>query len=135
MTRPEKRLLQLVRALGASDHAQHKRAAERDGHNREHRRTQHNAHGGVDQLRRHSVSPAEVKLLGYFYYPMMDSRSIQCQDRSEDGPKVLVSELVARTGVPLPTVKYYMREGVLMPGRAISATRAEYGDEHVHRIG
>ncbi|WP_280212428.1 MerR family transcriptional regulator [Nocardia cyriacigeorgica] len=47
---------------------------------------------------------------------------------------MLMSELAARTGVPVPTIKYYLREGVLMPGRATSATRAEYGEPHVKRI-
>ena len=45
-----------------------------------------------------------------------------------------VSELVAQTGVPLATVKYYLREGLLMAGNATSATRAEYGERHVHRL-
>lgn len=47
---------------------------------------------------------------------------------------MLMSELAARTGVPVPTIKYYLRENVLMPGRATSATRAEYGEPHVERI-
>ncbi|WP_280482755.1 MerR family transcriptional regulator [Nocardia cyriacigeorgica] len=47
---------------------------------------------------------------------------------------MLMSELATRTGVPVPTIKYYLREGVLMPGRATSATRAEYGEPHVERI-
>ncbi|MCX5041788.1 MerR family transcriptional regulator [Aldersonia sp. NBC_00410] len=45
-----------------------------------------------------------------------------------------VSELVAATGVPLASVKFYLREGLLMPGAATSATRAEYGDEHIRRL-
>jgi DNA-binding transcriptional MerR regulator len=48
---------------------------------------------------------------------------------------LLVSELVACTGVPLATVKYYLREGLLMPGRATSATRALYDEAHVRRLG
>ncbi|MFE3445229.1 MerR family transcriptional regulator [Nocardia sp. NPDC059180] len=47
---------------------------------------------------------------------------------------MLMSELATRTGVPVPTIKYYLREGVLTPGRATSATRAEYGEPHVERI-
>ncbi|CCF61996.1 MerR family transcriptional regulator [Nocardia cyriacigeorgica] len=47
---------------------------------------------------------------------------------------MLMSELAARTGVPVPTIKYYLREGLLMPGRATSATRAEYGESHIKRI-
>ncbi|MFV9457514.1 MerR family transcriptional regulator [Rhodococcus sp. NM-2] len=46
-----------------------------------------------------------------------------------------VSELVARTGIPLATVKYYLREGLLMPGEATSATQARYGEKHVERLG
>lgn len=45
-----------------------------------------------------------------------------------------ISELAARTGVPLPTVKYYLREKLLMPGTATSATSAEYDDGHVRRL-
>jgi DNA-binding transcriptional MerR regulator len=47
---------------------------------------------------------------------------------------VKVSELVERSGTPLPTIKYYLREGLLMPGESTSATQSEYGDEHVHRL-
>ncbi len=45
-----------------------------------------------------------------------------------------ISELGAVTGVPVHTLKYYLREGLLMPGRATSRTRAEYGDQHVERV-
>jgi DNA-binding transcriptional MerR regulator len=45
-----------------------------------------------------------------------------------------MSELAVRTNVPVPTIKYYLREGVLMPGRAVSATRAHYDESHVRRI-
>ncbi|MFP2909140.1 MerR family transcriptional regulator [Pyxidicoccus sp. 3LFB2] len=45
-----------------------------------------------------------------------------------------VSELVERTGVPLATIKYYLREGLLPAGEATAATRAEYGEAHVRRV-
>ena len=45
-----------------------------------------------------------------------------------------VSELVARSGVPLATIKYYLREGLLMPGSATGATRASYGEHHLRRL-
>lgn len=45
-----------------------------------------------------------------------------------------ISELSETTGVALPTLKFYLREGLLMPGVATSATRAEYGDEHLRRV-
>lgn len=45
-----------------------------------------------------------------------------------------MSELVERSGVPLASIKYYLREGLLEPGAAISATRAEYDETHLHRL-
>jgi DNA-binding transcriptional MerR regulator len=45
-----------------------------------------------------------------------------------------VSELVERTSIPLATIKYYLREGLLMPGTATSATQAVYGEHHVRRL-
>lgn len=45
-----------------------------------------------------------------------------------------VSELVEASGVPLASVKYYLRRGLLMPGTATSATGADYGEQHVRRL-
>ncbi|HEX6151777.1 MerR family transcriptional regulator [Nocardioides sp.] len=45
-----------------------------------------------------------------------------------------MSELAARSGVPVPTVKYYLREGLLPPGEATGATRAIYSEDHVRRL-
>lgn len=45
-----------------------------------------------------------------------------------------ISDLAETTGVPVHTLKYYLREGLLMPGEATSRTRAEYGPEHVERV-
>ena len=45
-----------------------------------------------------------------------------------------ISELATATGVPVHTLKYYLREGLLMPGEATSRTRAEYGPEHLERV-
>ncbi len=45
-----------------------------------------------------------------------------------------LAELCAATGVPSATVKYYLREGLLPAGERRSATRAEYGPEHVERL-
>lgn len=47
----------------------------------------------------------------------------------------MISELSTRTGVPVATLKFYLREGLLMPGTALSATRSDYGDDHVRRVG
>ncbi|MGX5769286.1 MerR family transcriptional regulator [Microbacterium trichothecenolyticum] len=45
-----------------------------------------------------------------------------------------MSELSERSGVTVATVKFYIREGMLPRGEAISTTRAEYGDEHLARL-
>ncbi|MGD9482140.1 MerR family transcriptional regulator [Streptomyces sp. TRM70308] len=46
-----------------------------------------------------------------------------------------LAELSALSGVPTATIKYYLREGLLPPGERVSATQAEYGEEHVRRLG
>ncbi|MFX4273085.1 MerR family transcriptional regulator [Propionibacteriaceae bacterium Y1685] len=45
-----------------------------------------------------------------------------------------MSELAAESGVPVPTIKFYLREGLLSAGRRISATRASYDQRHVRRL-
>ena len=45
-----------------------------------------------------------------------------------------VSELCQVAGVPLPSVKYYLREGLLQAGERTAANQAEYGPEHVERL-
>lgn len=45
-----------------------------------------------------------------------------------------ISELSRRSGIPVGTVKYYRREGLLPPGEPTSATQAQYGEEHVSRL-
>lgn len=45
-----------------------------------------------------------------------------------------LSELSERSGVSTATIKYYLREGLVPPGRQINATTAEYDEEHLHRL-
>lgn len=45
-----------------------------------------------------------------------------------------ISALSERTDVPIGTIKYYLREGLLAPGERTSRTTAEYGDSHVERL-
>ena len=45
-----------------------------------------------------------------------------------------ISELSAVTEVSVPTLKYYLREGLLPPGEALTRTSASYGEEHVERV-
>ncbi|MEU8248657.1 MerR family transcriptional regulator [Nonomuraea sp. NPDC048916] len=45
-----------------------------------------------------------------------------------------ISELSTRSGVAIPTIKYYLREGLLHPGEQVAATRAEYDESHLRRL-
>ncbi|WP_224274505.1 MerR family transcriptional regulator [Streptomyces sp. LS1784] len=45
-----------------------------------------------------------------------------------------ISNLSRLTGTPVGTIKYYLREGLLPPGRSLGATLTLYGDEHVQRL-
>lgn len=45
-----------------------------------------------------------------------------------------ISELSRHSGVSIPTIKYYLREGLLPSGRATAANQAEYGEQHVRRL-
>jgi DNA-binding transcriptional MerR regulator len=47
---------------------------------------------------------------------------------------VLISELSRRSGVPVATIKYYLREDLLPKGESTSATRAEYTEVHLQRL-
>ncbi|MCC4247389.1 MULTISPECIES: MerR family transcriptional regulator [Microbacterium] len=46
-----------------------------------------------------------------------------------------ISELSARSGVSVATIKYYLRERVLPEGERISPTQATYGEAHLRRLG
>ncbi|QNO37122.1 MerR family transcriptional regulator [Protaetiibacter sp. SSC-01] len=48
---------------------------------------------------------------------------------------MLISELSARTGASVPTLKFYLREGLLHPGESLSQTRSAYDETHVRRVG
>lgn len=45
-----------------------------------------------------------------------------------------ISELSEHSGIPVASIKFYIREGMLPRGAASSATRAEYGDDHLARL-
>ncbi|MCF3129263.1 MerR family transcriptional regulator [Streptomyces olivochromogenes] len=45
-----------------------------------------------------------------------------------------ISELSRRSGVSVTTIKYYLREGLLPPGRQTAATQAEYDEQHLRRL-
>ena len=45
-----------------------------------------------------------------------------------------ISELSHESGVPVASIKWFKREGLLPDGRATSATMVEYGPDHVKRL-
>lgn len=45
-----------------------------------------------------------------------------------------ISELSQTTQVPVPTIKFYIREGLLPPGERTARNQAEYGASHVERL-
>ncbi|GFH35531.1 MerR family transcriptional regulator [Streptomyces pacificus] len=45
-----------------------------------------------------------------------------------------LAELSERSGVPIPTIKYYLRERLLPPGRRINARQSEYDEGHLRRL-
>lgn len=46
-----------------------------------------------------------------------------------------ISELSTRSGVPVATIKYYLREKLLPEGQRSSPTQAAYTETHVQRLG
>jgi DNA-binding transcriptional MerR regulator len=47
---------------------------------------------------------------------------------------VRLSELSAASGVPVATIKFYLREGLLEPGTPVNARESSYGDTHLRRL-
>ena len=45
-----------------------------------------------------------------------------------------ISELARSVGLPIATVKYYIREGLLPGGAHTARNQADYGDDHVRRL-
>jgi DNA-binding transcriptional MerR regulator len=45
-----------------------------------------------------------------------------------------IAELSRRSGVPVATIKYYLREGLLPAGERTSPNQARYSDGHLHRL-
>jgi DNA-binding transcriptional MerR regulator len=59
----------------------------------------------------------------------MDSSTIDVK-----GESMRISELATETGVPVATIKYYLREKLLPEGERTSATQAVYRPAHVERL-
>ncbi|MCC6959503.1 MAG: MerR family transcriptional regulator [Dehalococcoidia bacterium] len=44
-----------------------------------------------------------------------------------------ISELSRQSGIPLPTLKFYLREGLLPPGTLTQPNQADYSESHLRR--
>jgi DNA-binding transcriptional MerR regulator len=53
---------------------------------------------------------------------------------AKDGQVMRISELAERSGVPVATIKYYLRERLLHEGELTSATQARYDSSHLDRL-
>lgn len=45
-----------------------------------------------------------------------------------------ISQLAAESGVSIPSIKYYLRSGLLRDGARTAATQAEYDEDHLARL-
>jgi DNA-binding transcriptional MerR regulator len=45
-----------------------------------------------------------------------------------------IAELSRRSGVPIPTIKFYLRERLLSRGKRVADNQAEYSEDHVQRL-
>lgn len=54
--------------------------------------------------------------------------------RAVKGSTIRISELNRTTQVPVATIKYYLREGLLPPGKQTAPNQADYTDRHVDRL-
>lgn len=45
-----------------------------------------------------------------------------------------IAELSRRSGVPIPTLKFYLREGLLPVGRRTAPNQASYDEHHLRRV-
>ncbi|KUP95458.1 MerR family transcriptional regulator, partial [Thermobifida cellulosilytica] len=45
-----------------------------------------------------------------------------------------IGELSRRSGVSVPTIKYYLREGMLPEGERTAANQVRYSESHLRRL-
>jgi DNA-binding transcriptional MerR regulator len=45
-----------------------------------------------------------------------------------------IAELSRTSGISVPTIKYYLREGLVQPGTRTGPNQASYDDSHLHRL-
>jgi DNA-binding transcriptional MerR regulator len=52
----------------------------------------------------------------------------------EEEGKVRIGELSRRSGISVPTIKFYLRERLLPPGERTGPNQADYADGHLRRL-
>ena len=72
---------------------------------------------------------ARLALLFHIWIVLLSALAVKPRGRV-----VKVSELSRRSGVSVPTIKFYLREGLLPPGTATAPNQADYGEGHLHRL-
>lgn len=45
-----------------------------------------------------------------------------------------ISDLSRESGIPIPTIKFYLREGIVPPGRRTAPNQATYDETHLRRL-
>lgn len=70
-------------------------------------------------------SPRDAGVVASAAARSLDSRTIR---------NVRIAELSRRSGTSIPTIKYYLREGLLAAGTATGRNQADYGQVHVRRL-
>ncbi len=63
----------------------------------------------------------------------MDTATIH-HSRGKGKRVMRIAELSRISGVPVPTIKYYLRENLLPPGELTSPNQASYSDTHLRRL-
>ncbi|MEU9510730.1 MerR family transcriptional regulator [Micromonospora sp. NPDC048170] len=67
---------------------------------------------------------------------MASDRSLwqDCPNVRQGGGRVRISELSRQSGVSVPTIKFYLREGLLPAGLPTGRNQADYSERHLRRI-
>ncbi|MEU8300902.1 MerR family transcriptional regulator [Micromonospora sp. NPDC048909] len=67
--------------------------------------------------------------------PATSSGTVEADLVSRKEADMRMAELSRRSGVPIQTIRYYQREGLLPAGQLTSPNQAVYDESHVRRLG
>lgn len=65
---------------------------------------------------------------------MVPARPIERHLDSTTIQRVRIAELSSRSATSVPSIKFYLREGLLPPGEATGRNQADYSEAHVRRL-